>query len=208
MSAPSTPSLHRTFVKVCGLRTAADVETAITAGADAVGFVMAAGSPRHLEEAELATLVAAVGGRAQIVLVLRGVPVAEALALHDRVGADVLQLHGYAPADEQLVVAAGVPLWIARGPADASGGQVGGSGETAWLVDSPEAGSGEAWDHSAFVPPHGRWLVAGGLAPENVTAAIHELRPWGVDVSSGVESTRGVKDQARIRAFLAAARSA
>jgi len=195
-----------TFVKVCGLRTRGDVDAAVDAGADAVGFVVAEGSPRHVDEEQVRSLVDAVAGRVRTVLVVKGVPVDEAIALVRRVGVDVLQTHGYAEPEERRVVSAGVPLWRARQPAAASGARVGELGEEAWLVDSPRAGSGETWDHAGFERPEGRWLLAGGLDPDNVGAAVARLSPWGVDVSSGVEATRGVKDHDRIRAFLAAVR--
>nr|WP_235736019.1 hypothetical protein [Nocardioides alcanivorans] len=135
-------SQEATFVKVCGLRTLQDVEVAVAAGADAVGFVVADGSPRHVSEAELHGLVDAVAARVRTVLVVKGVPIEEALGLCSRVGADLLQTHGYPAQDEARVVSAGVPLWSAKQPDAASGGLVGASGEEAWLVDSPQAGSG------------------------------------------------------------------
>ncbi|WP_344834969.1 hypothetical protein [Nonomuraea dietziae] len=76
------------------------------------------------------------------------------------------------------------------------------------MVDAPRAGAGEPWDWTAVRGrPSGNWLLAGGLDPGNVRQAIEAARPWGVDVSSGVEVARGVKDSALIRSFLRAARS-
>lgn len=199
---------ERVFVKVCGLRTPEDVEVAVDAGADAVGFVVAEGSPRNLSPQELDRLVSTLAGRALSVLVVKGVPVSEVLDLHRRLDLGLVQLHGYSDDEVRRVVGAGVPVWVARRPQEAAGGEVGGQGEQAWLVDSPEAGSGRSWDHGDFRAPVGRWLVAGGLDSENVGEAIRALRPWGVDVSSGVEIQRGVKDHRLIRAFVAAARSA
>ena len=83
-------------------------------------------------------------------------------------------------------------------------------GEELLLIDAAVPGSGEAWDYSSVRAKGlaGRdWLLAGGLDPANVTDAATQAGAWGVDVSSGVESSRGVKDLARIRAFVAAAKS-
>lgn len=180
----------------------------MTAGADAVGFVVSPGSPRDLTEAELLELVAEVAGRAETVLVVKGVSVDAVLTLRERARLDVVQLHGYEPGEIARVVAAGARVWVAKRPDQATGGTVGTLGEEAWLVDSPHAGSGVAWDHESFEAPVGRWFVAGGLDPDNVAAAIRQLQPSGVDVSSGVDAERGVKDHDRIRAFVAAARDA
>lgn len=201
------------FVKVCGLRTEQDVETAVVAGADAVGFVMAEGSPRHLPLEQ----VAALAGRArtlsttvETVLVVRDLSVDDAVLAMLHTGIDILQLHGTAYGATQFAQAVGlVRLWRATSLAHDPDLRVGALGEEALLLDSPAAGSGERWDLGGLAtPPTGRWLLAGGLDPDNVTQAIRAVDPWGVDVSSGVESAPGVKDPSRIRAFVAAARRA
>ncbi|GAA3153661.1 hypothetical protein [Nonomuraea salmonea] len=75
------------------------------------------------------------------------------------------------------------------------------------IVDAPHAGSGQPWDWAAVRGrPSGQWMLAGGLAPGNVAEAVAAARPWGVDVSSGVETAPGKKDSALIRSFLKAAR--
>ncbi len=78
------------------------------------------------------------------------------------------------------------------------------------LLDGLEAGSGQVFDWGAVdtsTLKNRRWLLAGGLNPENVRQAVQQLRPWGVDVSSGVESSAGIKDASKIRAFIRAARA-
>jgi phosphoribosylanthranilate isomerase len=153
-----------------------------------------------------AELVASVGGAAETVLVVSHATPAEAVALADRIGVDILQLHGrYAEAEVAAVLSSGVRVWRAASIGDGTPLTVGAWGEEVLLLDAPVAGSGHRWDASA-VATAGRWMLAGGLNPDNVADAIETSMPWGVDVSSGVESSRGVKDPERIRAFIAACR--
>ncbi|WP_432560629.1 phosphoribosylanthranilate isomerase [Granulicoccus sp. GXG6511] len=198
------------FVKVCGLDSVANARVALESGADAVGVVMSPRSPRHLEFAAAAEIVAAVGQRAETVLVVREMDAAEAATTAERLGADVLQLHGrrYAREDFARALAVFPRLWRATSLTEDPDLEVGAWGEERLLLDAPQAGSGERWDLSALTArrPGGEWLLAGGLTPDNVADAIVIARPWGVDVSSGVESGPGVKDPELIRAFVAAAR--
>ncbi len=194
------------YVKICGLRDSDALEAALDAGADAVGFVVSPGSPRDVDPDRAAGLVASARGRADTVLVVSHATAAEAVTLAARIGVDVVQLHGrYGETDVATVLAAGVRVWRAASVTDGTPLQVGAWGEEVLLLDAPVAGSGRRWD-SRGVDARGRWMLAGGLDPGNVAAAIAESRPWGVDVSSGVESSRGVKDPARIREFVAAVR--
>lgn len=194
------------FVKICGLRDPEALAAALEAGADAVGFVVSPGSPRDVAPALAAELVASVAGAAETVLVVSHATPAEAIALVREIGVDILQLHGrYTEAEVAAVRAEGVRVWRAASVADGTPLDVGAWGEEVLLLDSPVAGSGHRWD-ARGVDVGGRWMLAGGLDPDNVAAAIAESRPWGVDVSSGVESSRGVKDPARIRAFVSATR--
>lgn len=196
------------YVKICGLRTRDSVRTALDAGADAIGFVVSPASPRDIDPAAAAELVAYADGRAETVLVVSHAPVAEAVALAETIGVDILQLHGrYGQSDVAAALAAGRRVWRAASVSDGTPLEVGAWGEEVLLLDAPVAGSGHRWDASG-VETSGRWLLAGGLNPDNVASAVAESRPWGVDVSSGVESSRGVKDDALIRAFVEAVRGA
>lgn len=196
------------FVKICGLRTAADVACAVEAGADAVGFVLCK-SPREVSRQEAAELAAAVPDEVLTVGVFLGVPVAEVREAVADTGIRAVQLHGpgYGEADFRALKDLPVRLIRAVALKDGAIGKVGEYGEDTLILDSHTAGSGETWDWSGPADPAGQWMLAGGLSPDNVAQAIAAAHPWGVDVSSGVEAARGVKDQGRIRAFVAAARN-
>ncbi|WP_128984129.1 phosphoribosylanthranilate isomerase [Streptomyces roseicoloratus] len=203
------------FVKVCGLATTADVDVAVEAGADAIGLVISGTSVRGLTRDRAAALAAHARAhtpaRVLSVLVVNDTPAAEAAALARELDVDALQLHGpYGEADFAAAASLFPRLWRATSLKERPDTRVGAYGEEVLLLDSPRAGSGARWDLSLLdtARPEGTWLLAGGLAPENVAEAIGAARPWGVDVSSGVESSPGVKDHDRIRAFVAAAKSA
>ncbi|MEU2547036.1 phosphoribosylanthranilate isomerase [Streptomyces roseolus] len=200
------------FVKVCGLATTADIDVAAEAGADAIGLVISGTSVRGLDRDRLPGLVGRVPDGVVSVLVVNDTPAAEAARIAAGLGFDALQLHGraYGPAEFEAAAAVHPRLWRATALADGPDTRVGALGEEVLLLDSPKAGSGSRWDLSLLeaARPEGHWLLAGGLAPGNVAEAIATARPWGVDVSSGVESAPGVKDHALVRAFVTAAKSA
>lgn len=195
------------FVKICGLKTPGDVEAARNAGADAIGVVFSARSPRAVTADQAREVVEAATGLVRVV-VTNDLPIDEAIRVTRDLGAEVLQLHDYDESDVRRAVADVPQVWratsVARGPLE-----VGAHGEAVLLLDSSTPGSGATWDLELLgEPPAGRWMLAGGLNPENVAAAIAAARPWGVDVSSGVEAERGVKDHDRIAEFVTAARAA
>jgi phosphoribosylanthranilate isomerase len=192
------------FVKVCGLRTSADVDVAVSSGADAVGFLFAT-SPRQVDPATARSLVA-VAGSALTVGVFHRQPVEEVRAIAEATGIGAVQLHGSYSKDAFTALAD--PRWqlIRAVPFSAPDLRVGACGDQFLLVDAPRGGSGEAWDYTSVANLDGQWLLAGGLTPASVAAACSAAGPWGVDVSSGVESSRGVKDHGLIRDFVAAAR--
>jgi phosphoribosylanthranilate isomerase len=193
------------FVKVCGLRTAADVDVAVSSGADAVGFVFAR-SPRQVDPATARSLVA-VAGSTLTVGVFLGQPVDEVRAIAEATGIGAVQLHGDYPKDAFTALAD--PRWqlIRAVPFSAPDLRVGAYGDGLLIVDAPKAGSGESWDYESVAGLDGQWLLAGGLSPATVSAAHRAAGAWGVDVSSGVEASRGVKDHGLIRAFVAASRA-
>lgn len=198
------------FVKICGLRTPADVDAAVAAGADAIGVVMSPRSPRHVTTDEARALVEHLAGRATAVLVVNEMTAEVALEQVAATGVDVLQLHGpaYDVGSFRACAHRGVRTWRATSLTTDPQPGVGSHGEEALLLDSPVPGSGDRWAAADLAEPlTGRWLLAGGLTPGNVAGAVADLAPWGVDVSSGVESTRGVKDHDLVRRFVEAARS-
>ena len=192
------------FVKVCGLRTSSDVDVAVSSGADAVGFLFAT-SPRQVDPATARSLVA-VAGATLTVGVFHRQPVDEVRAIAEATGVGAVQLHGDYRKDAFTALAD--PRWqlIRAVPFSAPDLRVGAYGDQFLLIDAPKAGSGESWNYASVAGLDGQWLLAGGLTPASVAAACSAARPWGVDVSSGVEASRGVKDHGLIRDFVTAAR--
>jgi phosphoribosylanthranilate isomerase len=199
------------FVKVCGLSTPESVREAVDAGADAVGFVLTA-SPRVVSPSQASSLLAAVPAGVSPIGVFRDEPVADALAIARAAGLEWIQLHGpRSREDVALVHDAGMKL-IRAVTMGATPEEFEDWGEDLLLIDAAVPGSGESWDYASVaalpVLEGRRWLLAGGLDPVNVDRAARAAHAWGVDVSSGVEASRGVKDLAKVRAFVRAAKGA
>ena len=208
----------RRAVKICGVRTHADVEAAAQAGARYVGLVFFDRSPRNvsLDQAR-ALAVAAPVGLCKVALVVD--PSDEALDnILERVPVDMIQLHGHEPAGRvaQLRQRAGLPVIKAVGIGSAADlPRAAAYADVADLLlleakapagAARPGGNGQAMDwsllsgHRWAVP----WMLAGGLTPQNVAQAIGQSGAMQLDVSSGVESAPGVKDAARIAAFVEA----
>lgn len=199
------------YVKVCGLDSVESAAVAVESGADAIGIVMSRTSPRRRTAEEASEIFGSVPVSVDRVLVVHDMPSTDAAQIAAAVGANVLQLHGSYTGDEVRAAGALFPrVWRATSLADDPELHVGAFGEELLLLDAPKPGSGERWDLSELVRrrPDGRWLLAGGLHSGNVSEAIGEAQPLGVDVSSGVESAPGVKSHARIRDFVGAAKHA
>lgn len=196
------------FVKVCGLSTPEAVRAAAEAGADAVGFVLTR-SPREVSPAQAMDLLRHVPVGVQAVGVFRHEPVDDAIALASEAGLHWIQLHGErTPQDVQTAHDAGMKV-IRAVTMDSGLAEFGDWGEELLLIDAAVPGSGETWDYSSVLAKgldSRDWLLAGGLDPLNVARAAKEAGAPGVDVSSGVESSRGVKDLAKVRAFVLAAK--
>lgn len=200
------------YLKVCGLTSVQDARVAVGAGADAIGMVMSEASPRHITAQVAAQITQAVRDEVDTVLVVNDLPAERAAAIAEQLGAHVLQLHGPAYTRQDFATARERVgrVWRATALADDPDPEPGSWGEELLLLDGPRPGAGVRWDLSQLGAgrPAGRWLLAGGLSPDNVAAAISAAQPYGVDVSSGVESSRGVKDHDKIREFVARARAA
>jgi phosphoribosylanthranilate isomerase len=196
----------RIFVKICGLSTPRAVSAAVNAGADAIGFVFAE-SVRRVTPKRARELCAAVSPVIIRVAVMRHPPVAEWRVVTDEFEPDWLQT------DSEDFLSLDVPERFGRLPVYRDTPVL---DDTVVALDGPvlfeAASSGEGaranWQRAAALAPGRQLILAGGLTPDNVGEAIAAVRPWGVDVSSGVESKRGVKDVGRIAAFMQAVREA
>lgn len=211
-------------VKICGLKTADAVAAALAGGADFVGFVFYPPSPRNLTTDEARPLAAMARGRAGIVALL--VDPSDALIgeVVAAIAPDLLQLHGSETADRVAEVKRrfGVPVMKAikvETAADAAAAldYLGVADRILFDAKAPKGlagalpgGNGLVFDWRALEPVQGKFdfMLSGGLTVETVAAAARLTRAWAVDVSSGVESTPGVKDLGLIAAFLAAAKAA
>lgn len=197
------------FVKVCGLSTPESVQAAVESGTDAVGFVLTK-SPREVSPDRARDLLVHVPEGVTAVGVFRHETAADAIASARKAGLEWVQLHGSrSPEDVKAVHDAGMRL-IRAVTMGAAPEEFDDWGEELLLIDAAVPGSGKAWDYSSVrkLGLGGRhWLLAGGLTPSNVGAAAQEAEAWGVDVSSGVESSRGVKDLDLVRAFVKAAKA-
>ncbi|MEO3868141.1 phosphoribosylanthranilate isomerase [Nonomuraea sp. B12E4] len=189
------------YVKICGLSEPEHVAAAVEAGADAIGFVMTRSSRRVTPE-RAAELAAPVPAHVLTVGVFRGEDPDTVRAAALTSGVRAVQLHGRHPHGD-FTALKDLGLTLIRAVDAEADLRCGAYDEDLLLVDAPHAGSGRPWDWAAIRGrPSGRWLLAGGLTPTNVTEAIAAAGPWGVDVSSGVETSPGVKDPTLIRAFL------
>lgn len=207
----------RTRIKLCGMTRESDLRLACELGVDAIGMIFAERSPRRLDLDRACALRMAVPASVSAVALVMDQTAAAVAAIVEHVRPDALQFHGGEddafcrsfdmPFLKALpmrgIAAEAVPALLARYPSAAgfvldghAPGAMGGGGER---FD---------WNLLAHDRPRRPWLLAGGLDATNVADAVRALRPWGVDVASGIESAPGIKDPAKMRAFVAAVREA
>ena len=202
----------RTRVKFCGMTRAADVDAAVALGVDAIGLVLAPGSPRFLPVEQAAIIRRRLPPLVQAVALFRNAPPDEVRRAIEELQPDLLQFHG----DEspEHCGSFGRPYLRAvpmKHGADLAEWERRFAGATALLLDAHGAGEaggqGRAFDWSA-IPASRPYVLAGGLTPENVGAAVRSVRPYAVDVSSGIEQAPGVKDATKMRRFIEEVRKA
>jgi phosphoribosylanthranilate isomerase len=198
----------RTRVKICGITRVEDALAAVAAGADAIGLVFAEVSPRHVSVDQARAIRAALPPLVSVVGLFVDAAPGHIRAVLGQVAIDLIQFHGREtpehcrgygrPYIKAVSMRPDVDLPTAARQYDDAAGL---------LLDthsvSAAGGTGEAFDWARVPHDLGRPLIlAGGLTPDNVAQAIRQVRPYAVDVSSGVEQAKGIKDPAKIMAFM------
>lgn len=210
------------LVKICGLRDAPALDAALAAGADMVGFVFFEASPRHVPLASATDLARRVERRALKVVLTVDADDPTLAAAIEAFEPDLVQMHGSETPERVAGVRARFGLPVMRALGLRTRGDLAAISLFEEVADhllfdarppagaSRPGGHGEAFDWSVLgdVAPRRPWLLAGGLHPGNVAEAIRATDASGVDVSSGVESSPGVKDADRIALFVGQARAA
>jgi phosphoribosylanthranilate isomerase len=196
-----------TKVKICGITSLDDALVAVAAGADALGFVFFEKSPRNVDPEQAAAIIAQLPPFVQVVGLFVNAPLDLVNETADRCGLDIIQLHGdETPAYCDLVRRRVMKVFRVRGMESLA--PIADYRVSAYLLDaySPNAygGTGSVfnWDCAIAAKQHGPVVLAGGLDPENVASAVAKVRPYGVDVSSGVEASPGKKDAELVRRFV------
>ncbi len=209
------PPQKRTRIKVCGITTPDAAHAAVDAGADAIGFIFVKDTPRYIDPEEAAAIMYALPPFVSAVGVVQDLSVDEFCDLEEACPAHTMQLHGKEPVD--VVQACGPGVIKAFKYEDATIN----SQLTRWakvdevdalLIDGSTGGTGESFNWSNLVPhlvdyPK-KIIIAGGLDETNVEEVIKTLRPYAVDVSTGVEDAPGIKNPQKIANFCAAVRTA
>lgn len=196
------------FVKVCGITSEEDALLCVAMGADAVGFIFAP-SPRQVAPGAVANITTRLPGEILTIGVFRDSLPERVIEVGTAAGLKGVQLHGNESPEDVAAIRpyfrfvikafpAGSPLVSSASKYEAN----------ALMIDSPNPGSGQVFDWRMLegIPRTDQLILAGGLNVDNIAEAIHHVRPWGVDVNSGVESSPGHKDPRKVREFIAAVR--
>lgn len=215
---------HRTRIKICGLTRAQDVQAAVAAGADALGFVFYPPSPRYLDPQAARALAGAVPPFVTAVGLFVNATAADVCAALALLPVSLLQFHGDETVEDCHAIASQVQrpfmraLRVTRAMTAAdlieyeNQYRAGSTWFAGLLLDAfvqGYGGGGKVFDWSVIpgeIAP--RLVLSGGLDASNATDAVRRVRPFALDVSSGVELSKGIKDPAKIRAFIAAVRQA
>lgn len=196
-------------IKICGITRIEDAQAAVAAGADAIGLIFYAGSRRAVTPDAARAIVASLPPLVPAIGVFVNADTATIRAVRDQVGLAAVQLHGDEMPDQAAALPGPVIKAFRTPPADLAAWRVAG-----FLADGAApgqyggTGTGAAEPLLALLAPTGRMILAGGLTPETVAERVRRWRPAAVDVASGVEAAPGIKDLAKLRAFIAAARGA
>ncbi len=200
------------LVKICGITRLTDARHAVACGVDALGFVFWPESPRYITPERAVDIIATLPAHVTAVGVFVNESVDGIRVIVERTGIGAVQLHGDETPDYALAL--GWPVWRAFTVERAEAMSSAWPPQTTVLVDAADpvrrGGTGVKvdWGRAAGIARAHRIVLAGGLTPENVVEAIETVRPYGVDVSSGVEDSPGVKNVDKIERFLTGARSA
>jgi phosphoribosylanthranilate isomerase len=206
--------MMRTRIKICGITRVKDARAALSAGADALGFVFWKGSPRQIAPKAAGRIIRDVPALVPCVGVFVNPSVTEVKRAIELAGLDAIQLHG----DEHPAMFAGLGATVIKAVSLSTAADVRRAralpADVTLLVDARDAirrgGTGRVanWSLARSLARHRPILLAGGIGPENIDEAIRSVRPWGVDLSSSVESRPGVKNARKIVALFKAARRA
>lgn len=216
--------MHRTRIKICGITRENDLRAAVASGADALGFVFYPKSPRYVTPERFASLVAGLPPYVSSVALFVNASLEEVRRVVEAAPVALLQFHGDETMEECARIAAAVKRPFVHAyrmkpdtaPADLLECELAYRAASPWfsslLLDTyvdAYGGAGKVFDWS-LIPKElaPRVVLSGGLSVQNATDAVARVRPWAVDISSGVEAAKGIKDARKIADFIAAVRAA
>jgi phosphoribosylanthranilate isomerase len=195
------------WVKICGITSEEDALLAVAMGADALGFIFAP-SPRQMRSQDVADIVKRLPPEIMTVGVFKDESPERVVHIVRSTGLKAAQIHGNFTANDARTIRKSIfHTFVSFSAGDDRVARVDEYEPYAVLLDSPQPGSGKVFDWALIdaLPDGHKLIVAGGLTSDNVVDAIRIVNPWGVDVSTGVESAPGRKDPVKLRAFIAKA---